>query len=161
MCRLHASPSEPRWRSSPLCLAWTTRNAKKLKKEKGHHHLAWTTRNIYKSHGKKKKKQQSWWKNKSFSKILAFAECWMLQHWLCSIPEKKILKKGKSSWKEFTVVVCRNIEEVSQRKQEFCRFSGEANKTMRRLNNRIMIIIIRTKTKNGSSNFFIWISLGI
>ena len=96
MCRLHASPSEPRWRSSPLCLAWTTRNAKKLKKEKGHHHLAWTTRNIYKSHGKKKKKQQSWWKNKSFSKILAFAECWMLQHWLCSIPEKKILKKGKA-----------------------------------------------------------------
>ena len=44
------------------------------------------------------------------------------------------------------MVVCRNIEEVSQRKQEFCRFSGEANKTMR-MDNRIMIIIMRTKTK--------------
>ena len=80
---------------------------------------------------------------------MAFAECWMLQHWLCSIPEKKILKKGKSSWKEFTVVVCRNIEEVSQRKQEF---SGEANKTMMRVDNRIMIIM-RTKTKMDLPTF--------
>ena len=142
----------------------------------GHHHFVWPeqqgTQNklkkkkvitiwpeqqeTHKSHGEKKKKQHGWWNNKSFSKILAFAECWMLQQWLCSIPEKKILKKGKSSWKEFTVVVCRNIEEVSQRKQEF---SGEANKTMMRVDNRIMIIM-RMK-KNGFSNFFTWTLLGI
>ena len=78
----------------------------------GHHHSVWpeqqgTQKNwkkkkvitiwpeqqeTHKSHGEKK--QQGWWNNKSFSKILAFAE-W-LQHWLCSIPEKKILKKGKA-----------------------------------------------------------------